>query len=101
MVPDEHLRANIPGIDTPWSPSRYPDDRQHIPERTPHGGQPSKKGDSLRTIGHTKGGLNSKLHIIALASQYGRYGYCRITALLREAGWAVNVKPVEGIWRRD
>ncbi|KTF08224.1 transposase orfB, partial [marine sediment metagenome] len=26
--------------------------------------------------------------IIALASQYGRYGYRRITALLREAGWA-------------
>jgi len=39
--------------------------------------------------------------IIALASQYGRYGYRRITALLREAGWAVNVKRVEGIWRRE
>lgn len=39
--------------------------------------------------------------IIALASQYGRYGYRRITALLREAGWAVNVKRVERIWRRD
>jgi hypothetical protein len=33
--------------------------------------------------------------IIALASQFGRYGYRRITALLREAGWAVNVKRVE------
>jgi hypothetical protein len=31
--------------------------------------------------------------IIALASQYGRYGYRRITALLREAGWAVNFTP--------
>ncbi|SNT45161.1 HTH-like domain-containing protein [Jannaschia aquimarina] len=30
--------------------------------------------------------------IIALASQYGRYGYRRITALLRDAGWVVNVK---------
>jgi putative transposase len=39
--------------------------------------------------------------IIALASQYGRYGYRRITALLREAGWIVNVKRVERIWRRD
>ena len=39
--------------------------------------------------------------IIALASQYGRYGYRRITALLREAGWAVNVKRVERIWRRE
>ena len=39
--------------------------------------------------------------IIALASQYGRYGYRRITALLQEAGWAVNVKRVERIWRRE
>jgi transposase InsO family protein len=29
--------------------------------------------------------------IIALASRYGRYGCRRITAPLREAGWAVNV----------
>ena len=39
--------------------------------------------------------------IVALASQYGRYGYRRITALLREAGWAVNAKRVERIWRRE
>lgn len=37
--------------------------------------------------------------IIALARQYGRYGYRRITALLRDAGWAVNKKRVERIWR--
>ena len=36
--------------------------------------------------------------IIALAIKYGRYGYRRITALLREAGWMVNVKRVERIW---
>ena len=39
--------------------------------------------------------------IIALAKQYGRYGYRRITALLRTAGWAVNKKRVERIWRRE
>jgi putative transposase len=39
--------------------------------------------------------------IIALALQYGRYGYRRITALLREAGWKVNRKRVERIWRRE
>jgi transposase InsO family protein len=39
--------------------------------------------------------------VIALATQYGRYGYRRITALLRGAGWAVNAKRVERIWRRD
>jgi putative transposase len=39
--------------------------------------------------------------IIALARQYGRYGYRRITALLRRAGWVVNKKRVERIWRRE
>jgi putative transposase len=39
--------------------------------------------------------------IIALATQYGRYGYRRITALLRTAGWVVNKKRVERIWRRE
>jgi putative transposase len=39
--------------------------------------------------------------IIALAKQYGRYGYRRITALLRAAGWVVNFKRVERIWRRE
>jgi putative transposase len=37
--------------------------------------------------------------IIELARQYGRYGYRRITALLRTAGWRVNKKRVERIWR--
>lgn len=39
--------------------------------------------------------------IIALAIQYGRYGYRRITTLLRNAGWVANVKRVERIWRRE
>lgn len=39
--------------------------------------------------------------IIALARQYGRYGYRRITALLREAGQHVNFKRVERICRRE
>ena len=39
--------------------------------------------------------------IIALARQYGRYGYRRIAALLRDAGWLVNKKRVERIWRRE
>ncbi len=40
-------------------------------------------------------------NIIALARQYGRYGYRRVTALLRDAGWHVNRKRVERIWRRE
>jgi len=39
--------------------------------------------------------------ILALASQYGRYGYRRITAMLRHEGWHVNHKRVERIWRRE
>ena len=39
--------------------------------------------------------------IIALAKIYGRYGYRRITALLRVAGWCTNHKRVERIWRQE
>ena len=39
--------------------------------------------------------------MIALATQYGRYGYKRITALLRTEGWHVNHKRVERLWRRE
>ena len=39
--------------------------------------------------------------IIRLAEQYGRYGYRRITALLRREGWAVNAERVQRIWRRE
>ncbi|MGE0056153.1 MAG: IS3 family transposase [Hyphomicrobium sp.] len=38
---------------------------------------------------------------IELARQYGRYGYRKISALLRDAGWLVNDKRVERIWRRE
>lgn len=39
--------------------------------------------------------------ICRLALQYGRYGYRRITALLRMEGWHVNHKRVERIWREE
>ena len=39
--------------------------------------------------------------IIELATQYGRYGYRRITGLLRGEGWPVNHKRVERLWRRE
>jgi putative transposase len=38
---------------------------------------------------------------IELACDYGRYGYRRITELLRREGWQVNHKRVERIWRRE
>lgn len=39
--------------------------------------------------------------VISLASQYGRYGYKKITALLRTAGWRVSRDRVERIWKRE
>ena len=39
--------------------------------------------------------------IITLASKYGRYGYRRITALLKRAGWRVGKDRVQCIWRRE
>ena len=39
--------------------------------------------------------------IIALAKDYGRYGYRRIHALLGNAGWQVSLSVVERIWRRE
>jgi len=39
--------------------------------------------------------------MVALASQYGRYGYRRVTALLSLEGWSVNHKRVERIWRQE
>jgi putative transposase len=39
--------------------------------------------------------------LIELARRYGRSGYRKIAALLRDAGWLVNDKRVERIWRRE
>ena len=39
--------------------------------------------------------------IVQLAARYGRYGYRRITALVRDAGWDVGVDRVQRIWRRE
>ncbi|MBT4304434.1 MAG: IS3 family transposase [Chloroflexi bacterium] len=39
--------------------------------------------------------------VIELVSQYGRYGYRRVTALLRNQGWIINHKRIERIWREE
>jgi transposase InsO family protein len=41
------------------------------------------------------------IRITELATQYGRYGYRRITAMLGQEGWQVNHKRVERIWRQE
>lgn len=42
-----------------------------------------------------------RARITELARQYGRYGYMRITGMLRGEGWQVNHKRVERIWREE
>ena len=39
--------------------------------------------------------------VTELASEYGRYGYRRVTALLHAEGWRVNHKRVERLWRQE
>jgi transposase InsO family protein len=41
------------------------------------------------------------LRIRDLAREHPRYGYRRITALLRREGWSVNRKRVHRLWRRE
>ena len=36
-----------------------------------------------------------------MAKDYGRYGYRRIMALLREEGWQINHKRMLRLWRRE
>ena len=42
-----------------------------------------------------------RLAMIRLAKQYGRYGYRKVTALLRMEGWRVNHKKVERLWTEE
>jgi putative transposase len=39
--------------------------------------------------------------MVELATEYGRYGYRRVTAMLREEGFGVNHKRIERLWRRE
>jgi putative transposase len=39
--------------------------------------------------------------MIELATQYGRYGYRRITAMLQIKGWKINHKRIERLWRKE
>lgn len=39
--------------------------------------------------------------MIRLSNRFGRYGYRRITAMLRAEGWRVNHKRVERLWREE
>jgi len=59
--------------------------------RTTQRREPSIKDDEPKLVAR----------IVELASRFGRYGYRRITGLLRLEGWRVNFKRVHRIWRRE
>lgn len=54
-----------------------------------------------RYVSHSREKEKLVARIIELATQYGRYGYRRITAMLRQESWQVNHKRVERIWRQE
>ena len=62
-------------------------------------GQPRSTQRHRRVVPDDEDALTSD--IVRLARRYGRYGYRRVTALLRVEGWRVNHKRVERIWRRE
>jgi transposase InsO family protein len=39
--------------------------------------------------------------MVELATEYGRYGYRRVTAMLQEEGFQVNHKRIERLWRQE
>ena len=62
-------------------------------------GQPRTTQRYHKTAADDEAALTEQ--IIELASQYGRYGYPRVTVLLRNEGWIVNHNRVERIWRQE
>ena len=62
-------------------------------------GQPRTTQRREQTVSDEEAQLS--VRIVELAREYGRFGYRRITAMLRAEGWPVNHKRVERIWRKE
>ena len=62
-------------------------------------GQPHTTQRRARKVASDEGALRGD--IVRLASRFGRYGYRRVTDMLRIEGWGVNHKRVERIWRQE
>ena len=62
-------------------------------------------GQHRSTQRHVPHGRTDEARLVAdmieLARQFGRYGYRRIAALLRDAGWSVSDGRIERLWRRE
>ena len=61
--------------------------------------QPRSTQWDTPTVPEDEAGLTAA--VVPLAGGFGRYGYRRVTALLRREGWTGNHKRVERIWRRE
>ena len=62
-------------------------------------GQPRTTQARARKVASAEGALRGD--IVRLASRFGRYGYRRVTDMLRIEGWGVHHKRVERIWRQE
>ena len=62
-------------------------------------GQPRTTQRRVKRVRRDEAALRTD--VVRLASRFGRYGYRRITNLLRIEGWQVNHKRVERIWRQE
>ena len=62
-------------------------------------GQPRTTQRRVRKVASDEGALRGD--IVRLASRFGRYGYRRVTDMLRIEGWGVKHKRVERIWRQE
>ena len=62
-------------------------------------GQPRTTQRRGRKVVSDEGALRGD--IVRLASRFGRYGYRRVTDMLRIEGWGVKHKRVERIWRQE
>ena len=62
-------------------------------------GQPRTAQRRARKVASDEGALRGD--IVRLASRFGRYGYRRVTDMLRIEGWGVKHKRVERIWRQE
>ena len=62
-------------------------------------GQPRSTQRRQRTVADEEKLLVSRM--VQLATQYGRYGYRRLTALLRAEGWPANHQRIERLWRQE
>jgi putative transposase len=64
-------------------------------------GRPADQDQSVQRLDAGQQPRVAEGDVVELARRYGRYGYRKIAALLRAAGWLVNDKRVDRLWRQE